>query len=189
MANISASNTDVRARGNVVDIGTPERVSKLVQRAKQGDRDAFGELYRLYHAPLVRMARFHLGEAGEDAVAETFLRAWSGLPSYRDTGVPFVGWLYGIARHVVLDEMARRRRVEPRAELPERMKEIVVDDRLTLATAMNCLPEEQRQVLELKFLIGLTNSEVATALGKTPGAINAKQWRALEALRQILGER
>jgi len=60
---------------------------------------------------------------------------------------------------------------------------------LTLSQAMDRLPQEQRQVLELKFLVGLTNSEVAAALGKTTGAVNAKQWRALEALRRTLGER
>jgi RNA polymerase sigma-70 factor, ECF subfamily len=188
-ANISVSNADVQARSHVVDPSTSDRVALLVERAKRGDRDAFGELYRACYAPLFRVARFHLGAAAEDVVAETFLRAWAGIERYRDTGAPFIAWLHGIARHVVADELARRRRVEPRAEPPEHSRELSVDEQLTLAQAMDRLPQEQRQVLELKFLVGLTNSEVAAALGKTTGAVNTKQWRALEALRQTLGER
>jgi RNA polymerase sigma-70 factor (ECF subfamily) len=187
--NISVPNSDVQARSHVDDVRTSDRVALLVERAKSGDRDAFGELYRACYGPLYRAVRFHLGAAAEDVVAETFLRAWAGIERYRDTGAPFIAWLHGIARHVLADELARRRRVESRAEPPEHSREPSVDERLTLAQAMDRLPQEQRQVLELKFLVGLTNSEVAAALGKTTGAVNAKQWRALAALRQILGER
>jgi RNA polymerase sigma-70 factor (ECF subfamily) len=188
-ANISVPKADIQARSHDVDDRTSDRVALLAERAKSGDRDAFGELYRACYAPLLRAARFHLGAAAEDVVAETFIRAWAGIDRYRDTGAPFIAWLHGIARHVVADELARRRRVEPRAEPPEHSKELSVDERLTLAQAMDRLPQQQRQVLELKFLVGLTNSEVAAALGKTTGAVNAKQWRALEALRKTLGER
>lgn len=164
----------------------------MVEKAKRGDRDAFAELYRLHHARIFRMARLHLGELGdgaEDVVAETFLRAWAALPRYRNTGAPFVAWLFGIARHVVLDEVARGRRVMPSEELPERTGAWTVDDRLTLAQAMDRLPAAQRQVVELKYLAGMRNEEVASALGKSKGAINAMQWRALGMLREILEER
>lgn len=184
---ISAASSDVQASDHVADATNLDRVPRLVERAKHGDKDAFGELYRLYHDSLYRLARVRLGAAAEDAVSETFLRAWAGLSRYRDTGAPFVAWLYGIARHVVLDEMAKRRRVEPRAEPPAQRGDSGVDDRLTLAAAIDRLPDEQRQVLELKFLAGLSNPEVAKALGKTVGAVNAKQWRALQALREVLG--
>jgi RNA polymerase sigma-70 factor (ECF subfamily) len=191
-ANISAPNSDVQAEAKEVEEEALGRVPQLVEQAKRGDRDAFAELYRLHHARIFRMARLHLGDLGdgaEDAVAETFLRAWAALPRYRDTGAPFVAWLFGIARHVVLDELARGRRVTPRGELPERTRGWTVDDRLTLAQAMERLPAEQRRVLELKYLAGMKNAEVASALGKSKGAINAMQWRALGTLRQILEER
>ena len=51
----------------------------LVGRARRGDRDAFGELFRLHHGRLYRFARAHVGEAADDVVAETFLRAWRAL--------------------------------------------------------------------------------------------------------------
>jgi RNA polymerase sigma-70 factor, ECF subfamily len=164
-------------------------VPSLVQRAQENDRDAFGELYRLFHARVFRLARFYLDSSAEDAVAETFLRAWNALPRYRDTGAPFVAWLYGIARHVVADERLRRRRIEPRPEVPDQPIDLPDDDRLALAMAIQRLPEEDRRVIELKFLIGLTNAEVAAALGKSPGAINTQQWRALRSLRRLIEEK
>jgi RNA polymerase sigma-70 factor, ECF subfamily len=191
-ANIFAPNSDIQAETHGSEEEPLDRVPQLVEKAKRGDRDAFGELYRLHHAPIFRMARLHLGDLGdgaEDAVAETFLRAWAALPRYRDTGAPFVAWLFGIARHVVLDEVARRRRVMPREELPERTRGWSVDDQLTLAAAIERLPAEQRRVVELKYLAGMRNAEVASALGKSKGAINAMQWRALGTLREILEER
>ena len=59
-------------------------------------------------------------------------------------------------------------------------------DLLALREAIDLLPTEQRQVVELKYLVGLTNDEVAAALGTTAGAVNAKQWRALRALERLL---
>jgi RNA polymerase sigma-70 factor, ECF subfamily len=191
-ANISAPNSDIQAGTYGGEEQRLDQVPQLVEKAKRGDRDAFAELYRLHHARIFRMARLHLGELGdgaEDAVAETFLRAWAALPRYRNTGAPFVAWLFGIARHVVLDEVARGRRVMPSDELPERMGGWTVDDRLTLAQAIDRLPAAQRQVVELKYLAGMRNEEVASALGKSKGAINAMQWRALGTLREILEER
>jgi RNA polymerase sigma-70 factor (ECF subfamily) len=158
----------------------------LVQRAKEGDRDAFGQLYRLHHAGLTRMARFHLGPDHEDAVSDVFVRAWAALPRHRDTGAPFAAWLYGIARHVVADEIARRIRTQPVAETPDAGLAFHEDDRLALAEALDRIPDEQRQVIELKFLVGMRNPEVAAALGTSVGAVNAKQWRAIRALRLLL---
>lgn len=63
-----------------------------------------------------------------------------------------------------------------------------MDDKLSLAAAIRQLPDEQRQVVELKFLMGATNAEVAATLGKSVDAVNAKQWRALAALRKTLEE-
>ncbi len=157
--------------------------------AKEGDRDAFGRLYRLHHAAITRMVRFHLGADHEDAVSEVFVRAWSALPRYRDTGAPFAAWLYGIARHVVADDIRRRMRTVPSDRLPDSASSFRGDDRLMIAEALAKLPSEQRQVIELKFLLGMKNPEVAGALGISTGAVNAKQWRGLAALRTLLEER
>jgi RNA polymerase sigma-70 factor, ECF subfamily len=191
-AYIQAPSTD----GNGGADGTPslvdarERIaSGLVRRAKDGDKDAFGEIYRWLRPSVYRLARFHAGEVvAEDIVAETFMRAWTSLPRYRETGAPFASWVYGIARHVAIDEVRRSGRSEPRDDLPETGVETGVEDRLALAEAIGQLPEEQRLVIELKYLADLTNAEVAAMIGATVGAVNAKQWRALRTLRDLLHE-
>jgi RNA polymerase sigma-70 factor (ECF subfamily) len=113
------------------------------------------------------------------------------LPRYRRTGAPFVSWLYGIARHVATDmaRAAQRTQADPDLDRGSVDPWPASDDHLRLRGALDALPEEQRQVIELKFLVGLSNDDVAAALGKKPGAVNAQQWRALRALERILGAR
>jgi RNA polymerase sigma-70 factor (ECF subfamily) len=166
-----------------------DRVAALVERGGLGDREAFGELYRIFHPKVFRLARFYLGSGAEDAVSETFARAWAALPGYRWMGAPFIAWLYGIARHVVAHQRAALRREEPRPEVPSEAVELDADDRLTLRREIDRLPDAQRYVIEGKFLIGLSNRELAAALGRSQGAINALQWRALRSLQRRLGER
>jgi RNA polymerase sigma-70 factor, ECF subfamily len=184
-ANISAPRPD-RTDERPAEVRSIDPIRGLVRTAKEGDRDAFGQLYRLHHASIVRLVRFRLGVDHEDAVAEVFARAWAGLPRYRDTGAPFAAWLYGIARHVVADEISRRIRSQPVSAVPEISVEPRHEERLALSEALSRLPDEQRQVIELKYLIGLKNPEVAEVFGISPGAVNAKQWRALRTLRELL---
>jgi RNA polymerase sigma-70 factor, ECF subfamily len=162
----------------------------LVERARSGDRDAFGELFERHYAAVFRVARSRLPDAlAEDAAAETFTRAWAALPRYKRTGAPFVAWLYGIARNVAADAARRASRSDGHADLEDRPHDPWVRhaEERALADALAALPEEQRQVIELKYLVGLTNDEVGAALGKKPGAVNAQQWRALRALQRELG--
>lgn len=164
----------------------------LVDRARGGDRDAFGQLFRRHYPSVFRVARSRLSHAlAEDAAAETFARAWKALPRYRRTGAPFVSWLYGIARHVVSDMAKADQRNQPREQADEHPADPwpASDDGLRLRDAIATLPDEQRLVIELKYLVGLSNEEVAAALGKKPGAVNTQQWRALRALERHLGQR
>jgi RNA polymerase sigma-70 factor (ECF subfamily) len=185
VANISRVSSD--GKGEEPDGRASERA--LVERAKEGDRDAFGVLYKQHAAAVARVVRFRLGRDDEDAVSEVFLRAWRGLASYRDTGAPFSAWLYAIARHVSIDLVRTSARTEPRADVPDREVDQMTAELLTLHDAIEQLPREQRQVIELKYLVGMTNSEVASAMDTSIGAINAKQWRALRALADVLEEK
>ena len=164
----------------------------LVERARSGDRDAFGELFQRHHAAVFRVARSRLPHSlAEDAAAETFARAWAALPRYKRTGAPFVAWLYGIARNVANDAVRRASRTDGQADLEDRAHDPWVRhaEEQALADALAALPEEQRQVIELKYLMGLTNEEVGAVLGKKPGAVNTQQWRALQTLQRALGSR
>ena len=184
-ASISGVQSDRKVDGRHED--TDDRtVVPLVERARSGDKDAFGVLYRRFHSRVHGLARFYLGDAAEDAVAETFTRAWAALPRYKPGRTPFISWLYGIGRHVLVDELRRRQRTEHRESLPESGHQENPDDKLALAAAMAQLPRQQRQVIEMKYLLGMTNPEVSAALGKKIGAVNAQQWRALQTLKKIL---
>ena len=181
-------------RRRAADTGRPRgldaaEVRALVGQARCGNRQAFGLLYLEYRAKVFHVVRCTLDPAAaEDAVAETFVRAWTALPRYRDTGAPFVAWLYGIARHVVADVHRDRARVQPEAEPPQGATTVSdrPEERLVLGAALARLPAEQRAVIELKYLADLSNEQVGIALGKSPGAVNAQQWRALASLRSML---
>jgi RNA polymerase sigma-70 factor (ECF subfamily) len=179
----------LRSRRSQATKPTREQVAQLVTRSQRNDRDAFGQLYRLYYRPIYTLARFYLPQQAEDIVAETFVRAWGGIFRYRDTGRPFVTWLYGIARHIVADERRARHRVEPRSELPDSPRESEQDDRIMLAMGLDQLPASQRRVLELRYLVGLSHTEIAALLGKSVGAVKAQRWRALQNLHRILSDR
>jgi RNA polymerase sigma-70 factor (ECF subfamily) len=185
IANISRASSD--GKGEEPDGRAHERA--LVERAKDGDRDAFGALYKAHAAAVARVVRFRLGREDEDAVSEVFLRAWRGLAGYRDTGAPFAAWLYAIARHVAIDLLRTSARTEPRADVPDREVDEMTAELLTLHDAIDQLPTEQRQVIELKYLVGMSNAEVAAAMDTSLGAVNAKQWRALKALADVLEEK
>ena len=185
-ASISAVPSD-REGGRPVERSEDREAERaLVARAQEGDRAAFEELYRAHVAGVARRVRYRMGAADEDVVAEVFVRAWRALPRYKDTGAPFGAWLDGICRHLVADTFRMRGRSVPVAEVPDRSVEPMTADLLALREAIDLLPTEQRQVVELKYLVGLTNDEVADALGTTAGAVNAKQWRALRALERLL---
>ena len=185
-ANIYDVSSD--AQGEALDnVRAFDPVRGLVERARDGDKDAYGQIFRLHHDAIFRYARLHIGAEAEDVVAEVFTRAWIQLPGYEYTGVPFVAWLYGIARNVVADEVRRRARLDSRPTVPETLEKWAEDDRLELAEAIAELPHEQRQVIEMKFLMRMPNPEVAEAMETTSNAVNAKQWRALTALRIALG--
>lgn len=185
-ANISAPEPDIQAV--IGDVRSLDAVVRLVERAKDGDKDAFGQIFRLHRDAILRFARLRLGVGAEadDVVSEVFTRAWVTLNRYEYTGLPFVAWLYGIARHVVADELTRQSRTQPQADLPESISRWAEDDRLALFEAIDTLPTEQRQVIEMKYFMGMRNPEVADVLNTTVNAVNGRQWRALAALRDRL---
>ena len=127
----------------------------------------------------------------DDVTAEVFAKAWSSLSKFRGDGSPFAGWLFGIARYVIADTHRRRYR---RPTEPLHGHEDAVDEdptiarlqRLHLEGVLQGLGKRQRRVIELKYFAGLTNDEVAEALGISAGAVNTMQWRALQQLRVLL---
>lgn len=179
----------------------PEVVA-LVSRAKDGDGDAFALLYDRYVDQVYGFVyrRVRSRELAEDLTADVFLRALRNLDGFTWQGVDIGAWLMTIARNRVTDHFksARARLEHPTDEVrdgtdatgpddPERSA-LDADVAAALTVAMGDLAEDHREVLELRFVQGLSVSESAAAMDRTDGAIKALQYRALKALARIVKE-
>ena len=129
----------------------------------------------------------------EDITAEVFLKALERISSCAGKEPTFTAWLYRIAQNRVVDHFRRLRRhlsLEDYRSLG--LRDIKQDpsknlERQELLKVINELPKSQRQVIILKFIAGLDNSEIGQIMGKSEGAIRILQMRALASLRKKLG--
>ncbi|MFQ6058725.1 MAG: sigma-70 family RNA polymerase sigma factor [Anaerolineae bacterium] len=171
---------------------------ELIGRAKEYDPAAFAQIYERYYQGIYNYVYYRVGDPSlaEDLVADVFLKVMEGIESFTFRGVPFSAWLYRIANNLVIDYFRRQPR-QPELALEEGQLAVeggpveALERSLTqeeLARALRGLTEDQRQVIILKFVDGLSNTEVAQILGKTEGAIKSLQHRALASLSRILGE-
>lgn len=158
------------------------------------DPHAFAPLYIRYFDPVYRYILRKVNgdrERAADATSQTFLRALAALPGYHAGS--FTGWLFTIARNVVIDQA---RRTKPEARLPEQWdlidgsqspEQIAVDRSVEeeLASLLARLTPDQREVIELR-LAGMTGQEIADHLGRSLGAIRSMQFRALTQLRRMM---
>ncbi len=172
----------------------------LVKRAIAGDADAFGELYLRHLDAIYRYVYFRVGnvEDAEDLTEQVFLKAWEALPGYRQRGNPFSSWLYRIAHNVVVDHH-RRQQTARAVPLPDGNgggwetnepttldRVIAAEEAAALASAIAQLPEEQQQVIILRFIEGMSHAQVSRIIGKSEGACRVIQHRALTALNRLL---
>jgi RNA polymerase sigma-70 factor, ECF subfamily len=170
----------------------------LVDLAKAGDKDAFGELYERYVEKIYNYIYYRTGNHhdAEDISARVFFRAMAHIESYTERGVPFQAWLYRIAHNLVANwhRDRGRRKIIPldefiaaslKSESPDRQAEDN-EEREALLNAIRRLPEERQQLLVLKFVEHLSNAEIGDIMGRTEGAIKSLYHRTLIALRDEL---
>jgi len=175
----------------------PSSELELTQRAVSGDPDAFAALYDFYVEQIYRFVLFRVGDeqTAEDLTSQVFLKAWNNLSSYQIRGLPFKAWLFRIARNSVIDyyrtykettplEPSALTKPDPAAEVGDQVEQLLQAEELRLA--LQQLTEDQRQVLTLRFIEGLSTEEVANVMGKRQGAIRALQMRGLQALAEII---
>ena len=166
----------------------------LVDRATAGDREAFGEMYERYVSRVFRHVLYMVNDVdvAQDLTEQTFLRALEAIHGYERRGVPFLAWLLRIARNLYLNGQRVQRnnssiRQNPGGVVasPESFCEAKLDGE-EVWRAVRALDGDQRQVIVLRFMDGLSYADVARVLGKSVGAVRVAQYRALCALRRSL---
>jgi RNA polymerase sigma-70 factor (ECF subfamily) len=167
---------------------------ELIQRVAGGDAGAFELLYRRYSRPVFGLALRRLGDRmrAEDAVQETFAALWRSARTYRPERGPGAPWLYAVARNAIVDR-ARNRSDAP-SEIPdtpsldlgpeERAEASFVSWRVH--RALEGLPQSERDVIELAYWGGLSQSEVAQFLAIPLGTVKTRTRAGLGRLATML---
>ncbi len=175
-----------------------ESLEELAGRAAEGDREAFGAIYQALLDAVFGYLFWNLSsrEEAEDLTEEVFFRCLLHIRDFDPGKGTFKAWAFRIARNLLVDHARKSsvRRRERRTPLEERAgggpeENLVERERYrAVREALSKLPEAQRQVVIMKYFAGMSNAEVAMAMGKSPGAVNALQNRALRKLGEILQE-
>lgn len=182
------------------DVDLPNNEPQIIQRAIEGEKQAFGLLYEAYYSAIVRYLFFRLGsiEEAEDMTEAVFIKAWEGLPSLNQfkKGLNFRAWLYRIAHNALIDFHRAHKEdlsIDAIGELPSMIikPEKAVEQSETAAEitiAVRQLDEISLQVVMNRFIAGLDHRETARIMGLNEGNVRVIQFRALKKLKEILGE-
>lgn len=180
--------------------GRPLDDDELIERAKDGDGDAFGELVVRYQAVAFRTAYAITRSAAdaEDAAQEGFVKAYRAIGRFR-AGAPFRPWLLRIVGNEARNRLrsaGRRDRLALRswdpssgdaAPSPEEAA-VAAERRAVLLEALERLGQRDRTVITLRHLLGLSEAETAAALGVRSGTVKSRLSRGLARLRAELPE-
>ena len=169
-----------------------------VDRARTGDQQALADIYDWYMPRVYRYAMARMGNSheAEDVTEEVFLKLLGAIGDFRWRDVPFSSWVFRIAHNCIATHYRRTaQRGGPAAEIPEDFVDTrhdvayAIEERITLEevrVAAAALPEAQREVIALRFAVGLSIAETAKALGKREGNVKALQHKAVSKLQKML---
>lgn len=172
-------------------------VRRLIERAKNNDKDAIAKLYESNFTAIFNYFRYRVGSiaVAEDLTSQLFLAMLKALPRYQISEAPFKSWLFKIARNLVAEEYRRNgirevARLDDIGELTETRQEAAIlsaEVEICIREAICNLTDEQRDVLLLRFYGDFSHKEVATLMNKTEAAVKMLQKRALDALSKHIG--
>ena len=170
-------------------------IAQAVRCAKQGDQEALRYLYLRYADHIYGYVASIVRDEyeAEDVTQHVFAKLMTALPKYEAREVPFSAWILRVARNAAVDHM-RHRRAIPCEEVRE---SDVRDDEaassrhrsIGLRDALASLPADQRQVIVMRHLLGLTPGEIAGRLGRTEPSIQGLHHRGRGARRAALSDR
>lgn len=172
----------------------------LTELAARGQPAAIETLLQQIRPMILRYCRARLGHisghyhAADDVAQEVCIAVMTALPRYREMGRPFASFVFGIASHKVADAMrSAARSAIPTADLPDGPDQRPGPEETAVAcleaerarALLARLPVNQRELLVLRLLSGLSAEETGHALGMSAGAVRVAQHRALARLRAI----
>jgi RNA polymerase sigma-70 factor, ECF subfamily len=167
---------------------------ELIELVARRDHDAFAELHRRYARAMLGLALRRLGDRGraEDVTQEAFASIWRSAGRYDRRRGPGAPWLYTVARNAIVDGL--RRSPEPAAEPPDLPSPEPGPAEQTESAwvawsvhrALETLSPPEREVIELAYWSGLSQSEVATFLGIPLGTVKTRTRSALARLADEL---
>jgi RNA polymerase sigma-70 factor (ECF subfamily) len=165
-------------------------IAGAVARAQAGDMEAIRFLYMRYknnvYGYVLSMLRDQ--HEAEDVTQHVFLKLITAIHKYEARGVPFTSWILRVARNVAVDHLRQRRSLpceevfEPSHPADDSSRE----RRWGIEHALDALPEDQRGVVVLRHLVGLSPGEIAERMGRTEASIHGLHHRARQALRREL---
>ena len=167
----------------------------LLERAGDGDSDAFGEIYSIYRSDLTGYIFRRTNDSciSEDLSQQVFIKAWQNLHTYEHRGY-FKAWLYRITRNHLVDHFRAQRPLlgiegvevpEPEETEPSLVREETYRD---LHEALAALSTPYREVLVLRFILGLSAEETGARMDRSADAVRSLQVRALKTLRKRFDE-
>jgi RNA polymerase sigma-70 factor (ECF subfamily) len=167
-------------------------LERLIDRSRDGDRDAFDQVVARYGLQVLRTARLILRDQGlaEDACQETFLKAWRKLDTLRDQEPG--PWLIRIAANESISAYRRRHRFDRLAERFGRVREsepeaVSTEERIDLSLALERLSAEQRAVIVLRYYHDQSVEQAAGALNIPVDTAKSRLKAALRRLRSLTG--
>jgi len=166
-----------------------ERTRLAVARAKEGDPEGVRYLYATYSPNIYGYVRSIVRDnhEAEDVTQHVFAKLMTRIVKYEDRGIPFSAWLLRLTRNVAIDHL-RANRLTPTENVvdPDSHWDADMDRAETVRVAMKTLPEEQREVVFLRHVVGLTPGEIAERLGRTESSVHGLHHRGRRALQQEL---
>ncbi len=165
-------------------------VARAVARAKEGDREAVRYLYLRYSDNVYSYVRSIVRDdhEAEDITQHVFAKLMTVITKYEPRGVPFSGWILRLAHNVAIDHL-RSRRATPAEEVfgaDERSDDDVLDTSRCLHAALDVLPDEQRKVVVLRHVVGLSPAEIAEKMGRSESSIHGLHHRGRKAIQEEL---
>lgn len=179
-----------------------EKIQVFVTRAKDGHEESFAKLFEHFFDDVWKYVHFKVDSVEvEDLVSDTFLKMVENLKKYKHKPPStFKSWLFRIAHNNVIDHYRKQKEILGIIDNDEEesLEFQIEDEKLTpdqetnlqlntekIHELLHILPENQQEILTLKYLAGMTNLEISEITGKSEGNVRVIQLRALKKLRDL----